>query len=71
MQNHFWLFLIYLGVYKFVWLGHTDDAQQNSYSSKLRRYTLSSVTRLGNFLLFGPGGNNYFTQIACIIRQFL
>ena len=43
--------------------GHTDDA-------------LGSVTRLGDFLLFGQvafkaGGNNYFTQIALIDRQFL
>ena len=35
----------------------------------------SSVTRLGNFLHCGQpfksGGNNYFTQIAHIVRQFL
>ena len=34
-----------------------------------------SVTRLGDFLHFGQpfkaGGNNYFTQIAYIVRQFL
>ena len=34
-----------------------------------------SVTRLGDFLHFGQqfkaGGNNYFTQIAHIVRQFL
>ena len=34
-----------------------------------------SVTILGNFLLFREplkaGGNNYFTQIAQIVRQFL
>ena len=34
-----------------------------------------SVTRLGDFLLFGQafkaGGNNYFTQITDIVRQFL
>ena len=36
---------------------------------------ISSVTRLGDFLLFGQpfeaGGSNYFTQIAHIVRQFL
>ena len=35
----------------------------------------SSVTRLGDLLHFGqlfiPGGNNYFAQIAHIVRQFL
>ena len=35
----------------------------------------SSVTRFGNFLHFGQpfkaGGNNYFTQITHIVRQFL
>ena len=34
-----------------------------------------SVTRLGDFLHFGrsfkSGGNNYFSQIAHIVRQFL
>ena len=34
-----------------------------------------NVTRLGEALLFGQafkaGGNNYFTQIAHIVRQFL
>ena len=36
---------------------------------------LKSVTRLGDFWHFGQpfkaGGNNYFTQIAHIVRQFL
>ena len=36
---------------------------------------LGSVTRFGNFLHFGQpfkaGGNNYFTQITHIVRQFL
>ena len=36
---------------------------------------MASVTRLGDFLHFGQpfkaGGNNYFTQIAHIVRQFL
>ena len=34
----------------------------------------ASVTRLGDFLLFGKlfkaGGNNYSTQIAHFVRQF-
>ena len=40
----------------------------------LRLDVSSSVTRLGDFLHFGKlikaGGNNYFTQIAHILRQF-
>ena len=36
---------------------------------------VSSVTRLGDFFNFGQpfkaGGNNYFTQMANIVRQFL
>ena len=36
---------------------------------------LSSVTRYGDFLDFGPlfkaFGNNYFAQISHILRQFL
>ena len=35
----------------------------------------NSVTRFGDFLHFGQpfkaGGNNYFTQITLIVRQFL
>ena len=38
-------------------------------------YLASSVTRLRDFLHFGQpfkaSGNNYFTQIAHIVRQFL
>ena len=38
-------------------------------------YFSNSVTRLGDILHFGQtfkaGGNNYFTQIAHIVRQFL
>ena len=39
------------------------------------QYFEASVTRLGDFLQFGQpfkaGGNNYFTQITHIARQFL
>ena len=39
-----------------------------------KQHAVSSVTRLGDFLLFGQsfkaGGNNYFTQIAHIVIQF-
>ena len=41
----------------------------------LQKAEQASVTRLGNFLHFGQpfktGGNNYFRQIAHIVRQFL
>ena len=44
---------------------HADNANTN----------MASVTRLGDFLHFEQplkaGGNNYFTQIAHIGRQFL
>ena len=43
------------------------------YTSKL--FTYAQCDQLGDFLHFGQpfkaGGNNYFTQIAHIVRQFL
>ena len=42
---------------------------------KTEKGVVASVTRLGDFLHFGQpfkaGGNNYFTLIAHIVRQFL
>ena len=56
----------------------TKSCQRNHLTLKTAAYEFClpfSVTRLGDFLHFGQpfksGGNNYFRQIAHIVRQFL
>ena len=55
---------------------HILFSQLAIYPCAYRRKKLrTSVTRLGDFLLLGQafkaGGNNYFTQFAHIVWQFL